>query len=698
MHPLFHTEKSHSEKTKNISTAGSVEIPKESADSQIKDVSNNPQNLAVQSRSAKSSSTDEASGSETQKTVNKDDLAKATALDLGRFLFPEAVVLAVTSSVPKINEGVPVNGVPLKNLVEELPRLLDLVLLCQTRMSEIWCAKPSAQNHTPIVGEGTYSGPVVKEKVSVGKNLANHPSQVSVNDLRDALSPEMLARFPEVVWKEAAVIMGEILKNSPSGAPPQKGSSSGSSKDVTPVPVAEPSVSFVDAVKRNKTADSAGRLPDNPVSVEVKDPDSPLGEVNVLGSPMRLFKWDPKFNFKYEPAAAPVWVKIYDLPIQWFDIRALQTVGSLLGSFIKADINTLNRSMLNFARICVELNLKEPRHFSVGIEFDGVLTELTVEYEKIPSYCHHCHHMGHDIDACYFKNPDLKLKSFVNKFQKTSVEKGKEKVNNADIEWNVVTKTNGATSSKRSTHYEKRTVQNEPNETIIVDDNSKSTDDLEVVVPAGNSKENDDKEPDALGQTSNMFLILDTNNDLDAILGKNCNLNKSNGASVSNQDGQRKTASKTGDLPVKGSASSLPLVIYYEPPPHNNPPPLSVVFNCGVSNLNPTPTLPEAVKRVMPGRDLLSPDLGQAQSRDPPSKLCRNYIISTEDNSKNVQDCSTKKYIEVENSDPSRDTNSASSESWGDTGSDLDDPIDSRVDDFSEGIMMLFWRSLGQNF
>ncbi|KAL6510627.1 hypothetical protein OROHE_021244 [Orobanche hederae] len=81
-------------------------------------------------------------------------------------------------------------------------------------------------------------------------------------------------------------------------------------------------------------------------------------EFNVLGFPMRLFKWDPFFYFKQEPALVPIWVKIMALPLQWFDLGALQTIGSLMGTFLKADPMTINRSRLDYARICVEVNLK----------------------------------------------------------------------------------------------------------------------------------------------------------------------------------------------------------------------------------------------------------------------------------------------------------------------------------------------------
>ncbi|KAL6559611.1 hypothetical protein OROGR_004728 [Orobanche gracilis] len=233
-------------------------------------------------------------------------------------------------------------------------------------------------------------------------------------------------------------------------------------------------------------------------------------EFNILGAPMRLFKWDPLFNFKQEPASAPVWIRIHDLLIQWFDIRALQTVGSLVGPFIKADSNTINRNRLNYARICVELNLKNVINNSVGIQFNGVRTELAVEYEKMPSYCHHCNHIGHDIDACYIKNPDLRPTNFVNKFQKTSTDKGKEKVN----EWTTVSKNGKATTSK--TRVEGNTItSNEPKEIVIVDHSEDTNMSIDIrkawsIVPTGDEQRKDGEEEQEKGlETRSMFSLLD---------------------------------------------------------------------------------------------------------------------------------------------------------------------------------------------
>ncbi|KAL6550651.1 hypothetical protein OROMI_021139 [Orobanche minor] len=399
------------------------------------------------------------------------------------------------------------------------------------------------------------------------------------------VTPGMLAKFPEAVWKQAAAIAVEILKHGSSSEATLVHGSDGQSQSAAPVPMVAPvllrmrskvlglsrwvsrrltRLIIPTAVFSKEDAELVSAVfkfaligkysYGKPDTIEIRKhlQNSGFGickvqilnfkhvlitlpneafyaklwlkrEFNVLGSPMRLFKWDPDFNFKHEPATAPVWVKIFDLPIQWYDARSLHTVGSLIGSFIKPDLNTVNRSRLHYARICVEIDLKKTLHPSVGIKFNGVTTELKVEYEKIPSYCNHCHHMGHDIDACYFKNPDLRPKNFANKFQKTSVEKGKEIVDNSEIEWTVVSKNNGASTSRVLTQYEKRVVEKAQNEDISVTVNSKATNGLELVAPSGTATEvvaAVAAGSGGAGFSSNKFSLLETIEDLDALLGK----------------------------------------------------------------------------------------------------------------------------------------------------------------------------------
>ncbi|KAL6550378.1 hypothetical protein OROMI_020866 [Orobanche minor] len=105
-------------------------------------------------------------------------------------------------------------------------------------------------------------------------------------------------------------------------------------------------------------------------------------EISFNGFPMRVFRWDPFFNYKEEPAIVPLWVKIHALPPQWFDLRSLETIASSVGDFLKAYDLTYNRSRLSFARVCVEVNLKNLLPDKINLQVDDINMELDIEFEK----------------------------------------------------------------------------------------------------------------------------------------------------------------------------------------------------------------------------------------------------------------------------------------------------------------------------
>ncbi|KAL0331730.1 UNVERIFIED_CONTAM: hypothetical protein Sangu_1718500 [Sesamum angustifolium] len=51
----------------------------------------------------------------------------------------------------------------------------------------------------------------------------------------------------------------------------------------------------------------------------------------VDGFPMRVFKWTPTFNPREESPIVPVWVRLPELPIQFFDREALFSIAGYWG-------------------------------------------------------------------------------------------------------------------------------------------------------------------------------------------------------------------------------------------------------------------------------------------------------------------------------------------------------------------------------
>lgn len=86
-------------------------------------------------------------------------------------------------------------------------------------------------------------------------------------------------------------------------------------------------------------------------------------------------------------SSAPVWVRIYFLPLDYWKTESLATIGNKLGCYVKASEATRRGKYTSFARICVEMDL-------LGALSDEVILEVldeewvqVVDYEHIPFIC-----------------------------------------------------------------------------------------------------------------------------------------------------------------------------------------------------------------------------------------------------------------------------------------------------------------------
>ncbi|KAG6538374.1 hypothetical protein ZIOFF_003490 [Zingiber officinale] len=121
----------------------------------------------------------------------------------------------------------------------------------------------------------------------------------------------------------------------------------------------------------------------------------------IGGVPLRIFKWTPYFSYTAESSVVPVWICFPDLPIHMFSKAMLFSAASIIGKPIKIDEATADCSRLSVARVCVEIDLLKPKieDFWIGIGEEKRLQR--VEFEKHPSYCVQCLHLGHSVEECY---------------------------------------------------------------------------------------------------------------------------------------------------------------------------------------------------------------------------------------------------------------------------------------------------------
>lgn len=90
-----------------------------------------------------------------------------------------------------------------------------------------------------------------------------------------------------------------------------------------------------------------------------------------------------------------VWIRLYSLPLHYWQTESLTAIGNKLGCFFKASEATRRGKYTAFAQICVEMDL-------FGALLDELILEVfyeewvqTVAYEHIPFRCRRCHEHGH---------------------------------------------------------------------------------------------------------------------------------------------------------------------------------------------------------------------------------------------------------------------------------------------------------------
>lgn len=99
-------------------------------------------------------------------------------------------------------------------------------------------------------------------------------------------------------------------------------------------------------------------------------------------------------NFHPESASisrVAVWVRFSGLPIEYYDARTLHAIGDRIGKTIKVDKNTLKTERGKYARICVEVDLKNP--LLAMFEINNRIYKI--EYEGLHLLCMQCGKFGH---------------------------------------------------------------------------------------------------------------------------------------------------------------------------------------------------------------------------------------------------------------------------------------------------------------
>lgn len=123
----------------------------------------------------------------------------------------------------------------------------------------------------------------------------------------------------------------------------------------------------------------------------------------LTGGPWRVFgcyrvvqAWSPSFDpLKEEIETTLVWIRLANIPINFYHRSILLGIAKGLGNPIKVDLTTLHCERAPFARICVEVNPKKPLKGTILINGERYF----VAYEGLTNFCSKCGLYGHLVHS-----------------------------------------------------------------------------------------------------------------------------------------------------------------------------------------------------------------------------------------------------------------------------------------------------------
>ncbi|KAL2224003.1 UNVERIFIED_CONTAM: hypothetical protein Sindi_3039700 [Sesamum indicum] len=124
------------------------------------------------------------------------------------------------------------------------------------------------------------------------------------------------------------------------------------------------------------------------------------------GQPIVLQKWEPGMVLrKLKHTQVPVWIKLRRLPMELWTEEGLSTVASGVGKPLYPDAITRACTRLDFARVCVMLDITSqlPKHIIIMTpdeEGGEMPCKVDVEYEWVPPKFTGCMSLGHSIKDC----------------------------------------------------------------------------------------------------------------------------------------------------------------------------------------------------------------------------------------------------------------------------------------------------------
>ncbi|XP_075088194.1 uncharacterized protein LOC142170237 [Nicotiana tabacum] len=113
-------------------------------------------------------------------------------------------------------------------------------------------------------------------------------------------------------------------------------------------------------------------------------------------------QWEPDFVAgKAKQIHIAIWVRLPQLPTEFYDGLILRKIGNSIGKLLKIDACTSSTLRDRYARLCVKLPLNQPVQQCILI--GSHLQQLV--YEGINFLCKNGGYLGHTVTSCIVTSP-----------------------------------------------------------------------------------------------------------------------------------------------------------------------------------------------------------------------------------------------------------------------------------------------------
>ncbi|XP_062100309.1 uncharacterized protein LOC133806201 [Humulus lupulus] len=125
------------------------------------------------------------------------------------------------------------------------------------------------------------------------------------------------------------------------------------------------------------------------------------GVLHFDRKPVIVRPWTVELDHLRMIKSVPVWVRLPGLGLQYWGTKCLSALVSTLGKPIMVDKVTMDRSMMQFAIVLVDIDIADEVPKSIQfLNERGQLMEQFVEFEWLPTQCKLCKVFGHTESLC----------------------------------------------------------------------------------------------------------------------------------------------------------------------------------------------------------------------------------------------------------------------------------------------------------